>query len=227
MDVVAVAFCDFIYSMNERLKNIENELKNRWDYPYKWFRKQNDIWDNHTKFIYEISDWKELIQAIATLVKNQKLDKKEVFYYAVNRWYNFWSAVAVEEIFCSLPNVIPAKNNKDRRVDFSILNVPFDHKTSVFPKGYGESFAFAKANKKQLLTWLYNNQSSQQRHHFANRLFIIVYSENGAHWKLKAEILFLHQAISNYVTTFEAGQLTTLKFSDNMTARSDIIWVTR
>lgn len=210
-----------------RLLHIENQLKKRWEYPYKWFRKQNDLWDKHTRFIYEISNWDELIQAIATLVKTQNLDKKEAFYYAINRWYNFWSSVAVEEIFCTLPGVSPAKNNKDRWVDFSIKNIQFDHKTSVFPKGFEKDFAFAKANQKELLQWLYKEQSSQQRHHLANRLFVVVYKTDGDHWKLKAEISLLQAAISNYVANFDESQLTELHFSNNQKALSDIIWVTQ
>lgn len=227
MALAVITSRNFINIMIKRLLNIEKELKNRWHYPYKWYRKQNDVWDNHTNFIYTISNWEELIQAIASVVQSKNLDKKETFYYAVNRWYNFWSALAVEEIFCALPGVLPSKNNKNRLIDFSIKSIPFDHKTSVFPKGFSKGIDFAQANPKQLINWLYNNQSSQKRHHNANRLFIIVHSEKGDHWKLKAEISILHQAISNYVATFDAGQLTSMKFSDNSTALSDIIWVTR
>lgn len=209
------------------LSDIEIQLKKRWRYPYKWLQKQNDQWDAYTNFIYSTQHWDNLINEIAGAVQQYKLNKEAAFYYAINRWYNFWSSVAVEHIFCSLPQVIPAKNNKDKRIDFSIQNIPFDHKTSVFPKGFKNDFAYAKANKEELLHWLYINQSQQGRKHHANRLFIIVYDKSGKHWKLKAEISLLQQAISNYVATFEPKQLTTLKFSENQTALSDIIWVTQ
>lgn len=213
--------------MNNRLIHIENQLKKRWPYSYKWLRKQNDHWDSYTNFIYKTTDWEELIQAIAQLVQKEKLNKEEAFYYAINRWYNFWSSVAVEEIFCSLPGVIPAENSKDKLVDFSINNIPFDHKTSIFPKGFGKEFAYAKANKTQLMEWLYTQQSSQQRHHLANRLFVVVHNSSGNHWKLKAEISLLYNAISEYVANFDASQLTELNFPNNKKALSDIIWVTQ
>ena len=66
--------------------------------------------------------------------------------YAINRWFNYWSATGVETIFCSLPGVIAAKNPKDRLVDFSIQNITFDHKTTVFPNGYQQSPRFAATN---------------------------------------------------------------------------------
>jgi hypothetical protein len=223
--LVIDAHYHFIYLMDKKLSEIEIQLKKRWAYPYKWLRKQNDQWDAYTNFIYTTPNWEDLIKAISTTVEQHKLNKEEAFYYAINRWYNFWSSVAVEVLFCSIPQVIPAKNNKDKLIDFSIHNIPFDHKTSVFPKGFKNNFAYAEANKEQLLYWLYNNQSQQGRKHHANRLFIIVHNQNGKHWKLKAEISLIQKAISNYVATFEAKQLITLKFSENQTALSDIIWV--
>lgn len=227
MGIFTYAFCHFLYVMNNKLSNIENQLKKRWAYKYKWLRKQNDLWDQYTNFIYKTPDWEELISATAQVVKNENLNKEEAFYYTINRWYNFWSSVAVEEIFCSLPGVIPAENSKDKLVDFSVNNISFDHKTSNFPKGFGKEFAFAKANKEQLLYWFYEEQSKQQRQHFANRLFVVVHKEGGDHWKLKAEISLLHNAISEYVANFDESQLTKLNFPNNKKALSDIIWVTQ
>jgi hypothetical protein len=207
------------------LNDIERQLKKRWEYPYRWFRKQNNKWDNYTNFIYKIHTWDELIPVIAELVEKEKLDKKEAFYYTVNRWYNFWSAIAVERIFCQQPGIVPAKNSKDRLVDFNIQNLSFDHKTSVFPKGFQHDFSYAKNYKPALIDWLYRNQSSEQRRHFANRLFIVVYAADHEHWKLKAEIALLHEAITKYVATFDVSKLTRVNFPENSTALSDIIWI--
>jgi len=207
------------------LEEIEIQLKNRWSYPYKWFRKQNDVWDKHTNFIYNTPLWEELQLVIAKHAELHKLPKEEIFYYAINRWYNFWSAIAVEQVFCSSEYIFPAKNNKDRLIDFTIKGIPFDHKTSVFPRGFNKTYSFAKENKEELLYWFYKNQSNQQRQHFANRLFLIVYSKSGEHWKLKAEIRLLKGAITNYVSTFETANLINLTFETNQKALADIIWV--
>ncbi len=204
---------------------IETQLKKRWHYPYRWFRKQNDLWDKHTNFIYTTPLWEELQLTIAKQAELHKLQKEEFFYYAINRWYNFWSAIAVEQVFCSSEDIIPAKNNKDRLIDFSIKGIPFDHKTSVFPRGFNKTYSFAKENKAKLLYWLYENQSKQQRQHFANRLFLIVHAKDGEHWKLKAEIGLLKEAIINYVSIFESSNLVTLNFENKQKALADIIWV--
>ena len=71
--------------------------------------------------------------------------------------------------------------------------------------------------------WLYKNQSKQQREHYQNRLFILVYAEDGEHWKLKAEIDLLKQCIQKYVSTFDASKLQQLQFNGNAIV-SDIIW---
>lgn len=211
--------------MKPSLIQIENQLKNRWDYPYTWYKKQNNHWDKYTNFIYEIPEWQPLVKTIVNAVSTHNFDKKEYFYYAINRWYNFWSSLAVEEIFCSHPDIEPAKNSRDKQVDFTLKGIAFDHKTSVFPKGFENTYAFAKAHKKKLMQWLYYNQSQESRKHLENRLFIITYAKDGMHWKLKAEISLLHKAISKYVATFEPNQLTRLSFAENKKSLSDIIWV--
>ena len=207
------------------LQEVEIELQKRLRYPYKWYRKQNDIWDKYTNFIYQINNWNDLISEISLTVDKHQLDKKELFYYAINRWYNFWSAMAVEKIFCSFTEVQPAYNSRNRLVDFRIDGIPFDHKTSVFPKGFNKDITYAKSHKRELINWLYYNQSKQKRHHLKNRLFIVVHDIEGEHWKLKADIGLLKKEINNYVANFNPTQLQKFIFTAQNETLSDIIWV--
>jgi hypothetical protein len=207
------------------LQNIENELKKRHPYSYKWFRKQNDVWDNYTNFIYQTVSWDVLIQKIAAVAEMRKLNKEYIFQYAANRWYNFWSAQAVEQIFTEIDGIEPVIETKDSEKDFYLFGIPFDHKTSVFPKKFQNTFDYAKSHKVALIEWLYKNQSTQKRHHFKNRLFIVVYDKNGQHWKLKAEISLLKLVIQKYVATFRPEQLHSFTFTGEQKAFSDIVWV--
>lgn len=209
------------------LEDIELELKQRHKYPYVWYRKQNNIWDAHTNFIYKTSKWEDLIPKIAASVKEHQLDKKELFYYATNRWYNFWSAMAAENIFSNCKEVVSNPDSKNRTIDFTLQKIAFDHKTSVFPKHLKNDLAYAQSNKRELIDWLYKNQSSQKRFHLKNRLFIIVFDKNGEHWKLKGEIGLLQKEIKNYVSNFKPTQLQKFIFASNKETLSDIIWVTR
>jgi len=212
--------------MDIELINIENELKKRLAYPYKWGRKQNDEYDKLTNFVYRVSSFEEVLKETETRFNKDK-EHKNIANYALNRWYNFWSAQAVEKIFCSLPNVKPARDEKDRLVDFSIDGVTFDHKTSIFPKNFPYQIDEAIKKTNELILWLYTHQSQQQRKHLKNRLFIVLYSSDGEHWKLKAEISWLKERIEKYMEGFNPHYLLKFLLEENQETLSDVIWAIR
>ena len=212
--------------MENNLIFIETELKKRLSYPYKWGRKQNDEFDKLTNFIYRSPTFEAVLKEINTRFKKDK-EHGNIANYTLNRWYNFWSAQAVEKIFCSLPNVKPALDEKDRLVDFTIDGVTFDHKTSIFPKGFPYGINDAIKKTDELILWLYKNQSQQQRKHFKNRLFIVLYSTDGEHWKLKSEISWLKDRIETYMKGFNPHYLLKFPFEINQKTLADVIWVIR
>jgi hypothetical protein len=203
---------------------IETELRKRTRYKYSWGRKQNNAFDCLTNFIYRIDKFDALIQHIQSEFHNHK-DIKAIGNYAVNRWYNFHSAMAVEQLFCAHPRVKKFETSKDKFCDFYIDNIPFDHKTTVFPKQIVWNKSQCKLFPERLAKWLYDNQSNEQRQHFANRLFIVLYNKNGAHWKMKAELTLLNNVINQYLDAFDANKLIRLSFPDKKTILTDLIWV--
>lgn len=209
--------------MDAELVNIEKELKKRLAYPYKWGRKQNDEFDKLTNFVYRITSFEELLKETENRFRKDK-EHQNIANYALNRWYNFWSAQAVEKIFCSLPNVKPALDEKDRLVDFTIDGVTFDHKTSIFPKNFPYPIEEAIKKTDELILWLYKHQSQQQRRHMKNRLFIVLYSSDGEHWKLKAEISWLKERIEKYMEGFNPHYLLKFKLELEQETLSDVIW---
>lgn len=201
------------------LIRLELELKNRLPYGYKWGKKQDNSWDQKTNFIYQTYSMKKLIE------KTKGLDDG-LTNYAFNRWYNFWSAMGVEDIFCSHPNVSANKNKFDKLVDFKINDISFDHKTSIFPKGFNKTIDYAIQNKREVIQWLYENQSQQGRKHLENRLFIVLFDSSNEHWKMKSEIQLLKQEIDLYVKSFNIESLEKFDFG-NGEIFSDIIWIRR
>ncbi|MEO1954766.1 MAG: hypothetical protein ABGW74_08675 [Campylobacterales bacterium] len=202
------------------LPRVERELKKRWDYTYRWGRKQSNEWDRLTSFIYTTYSVNALLRKSGHL-------SQELRDYALNRWYNYWSAMAAEDIFASHSRVTSHKNIYDKLVDFKIDEIPFDHKTSIFPKGFSYSYDYAKEHEDELIWWLYTNQSQEGRKHFGNRLFIIMYdSQDFEHWKMKAEIMLMKQQIDSYMYRFEKSNLKKIVL-DNKEILSDIIWVVR
>ena len=209
--------------MIQSLSEIEAELKKRLGYPYKWGQKQNDKFDKETNFIYHTFLFEEVLREIERRFKSDK-DNDQYFNYSINRWYNFWSAQAVENIFCSLPNVKPALDSKDRLIDFTIQGEAFDHKTSIFPKNFPYKIDEAIKKTDELIKWLYKNQSQQQRKHLKNRLFVVLYSKNGEHWKLKSEIAWLKDRIEKYMLGFNPHYLLKFSLEIGKPALADVIW---
>lgn len=207
------------------LIDVENQLKKRWATEYQWGRKQADIWDEHTNFIYTIKEFDDIVAHIYDQFHTHA-QYKGLRNYALNRWYNFQSAMAVEYIFNSHPKVRKVKNDRDREKDFYINGVAFDHKTSVFPKGFIQSVDFAQENPKELAKWLYINQSGQQRFHTKNRLFVVLHKSDGAHWRLKAELQWIKLLVDNYLQAYKESDLIELTHSQGI-LKTDIIFGVR
>lgn len=204
--------------LEENILKLQHELKRVTK--YNWGnKKQNNDLDSKTNFIYNIYKYDKLIYSF----KKYNLSQYESI-YASNRWYNYISALATERFFSLNSRVRPNTNKFDKLIDFYIDDIKFDHKGSVFPKAYGNTFSFAKNHKKDLITWLYNNQSKQGRCHFSNRLFIIFYSKNGEHWKLKSELFLIKKEIDFYLKNFNRNKLIKLNLN-NKEIYSDIIFI--
>jgi len=122
------------------LTALETELRKRTAEPFApWGRQQSDAWDAATQFVYRTPTW-DALKTQARTKCPPDTDPHEFFNYAANRWFNFWSAQGIEHIFARLPAVQPNPNRRDRRVDFTLHGIPFDHKTSVFPNHFPASF---------------------------------------------------------------------------------------
>lgn len=185
------------------VKEIEQQLKYRvQSYPEtKWGGFQTNFKDNQTKFIYDESYFKfdDLLKHMNSLQLESSLIP-----YAVNRWYNYWSAKGIEQIVVkTFADSIAETNTKNKYQDFYIGGIPYDHKTTVFPKGFGKSYEYARQNPEELLDWLYTNQSPNTYRNSVkytrpqNRLYVVMYAKNGAHWKLRSELTLIYNVLLN------------------------------
>lgn len=196
---------------------LEHELKKRLSYPETpWGQKQNNAWDKETSFIYQVKTWDALLERVRGFSRDK-------FNYAVNRWFNFWSARGVEEIFCRQPGVTPGPS-KHKLVDFVIGGVTFDHKTTVFPAAYEPGPLYAAVYPAHLAGWLYEHQSDEGRHHLANRLFVVLYDAGGQHWRLRASLGLIKERVEAYVQGFDPARLLEVKIK-GVAALADVIWI--
>lgn len=200
------------------LRRLEHKLKERLQFDYQWKRVQNNQLDRLTSEIYHLYGVKSVLNAFSGY-------SKEVINYALNRWYNFFSAKGVEYIFTSHENVHEHPNRYHKKIDFFIDDIPFDHKTTVLPKSLDNNIEYALENKEKLIQWLYENQSKQGRYHLGNRLFVLVFdSKELQHWKVKAEIALIKERIEQYLRNFNANNLVRLNLNGRE-IKSDIIFV--
>lgn len=160
---------------------------------YKWGQKQNNDWDNRTRFIYKIETYKKLMSEC----KDRFGDDEAITNYAICRFYNFNCHNQVEKIFLEYPTIKKEKNKKHSTKDFYIGGESFDLKLSVYPKrliGKGKT-------KEDLAIWLYKNQSKQQRHHLKNRIFVVVLNniDYNLNWEVKREFGLIRKEIKKFM----------------------------
>ncbi len=191
---------------------------------YDWHgQRQNDAFDRLTSFVYRVPTFEGVLaqaQVRLSLLPNYPTLRS----YALNRWYNFWSARAVEAMFCASRRVVPAVNHCDRLMDFAIDGVQFDHKTSVFPQGFRRPLDYARHHPRRFITWLYTNQSQGGRKHMGNRLFVVLHARNGEHWRLRADLTWLESQVHDYLRTFDARRLHQFQFAPGSPTLADVIW---
>ena len=204
----------------------ERELKKRFAYPYDWGQRQSDEWDAQTDFVYHIFSFEALLKEIEGRFSTEQ-HYKEMQSYAMNRWYNFWSAKAVEQIFASHPAVTAARESGDRMREFRIGELSFDHKISTYPRGFNHDLDYGQKHSRELIEWFYTHQSQQRRKHFENRIFIVLYASDGQHWRLKAELGWLESIIKSYLDTFDATKLFRYKFDWKRETAADVLWAVR
>ena len=173
--------------MTITLESRQQELQKRYLHPYEWGQKQSEEWDALTEFVYHVFSFDALLKELEARFGKESF-YREMMNYGMNRWYNFWSAKAVEQIFCSHPAVRSSRDSGDRLRDFRIGDLSFDHKISTYPRGFNHDLAFGQNHPRELVEWFYTHQNQQRRKHYENRIFIVLYASDGQHWKLKSEL---------------------------------------
>jgi hypothetical protein len=199
---------------------LERELRYRTHIPYQWNARQGDAADAQTNFIYRCTTFDQVHRQASACFG----ETSERYHYALNRWFNFQSAQAVEYFFARHPRVRPEPNTRHQSIDFYLDGIPFDHKTTVWPRGYPGTFDDAVLNPQGLALWLYRNQSTQRRYHTANRIFLVLFADDREHWRMKAHLGLLAARIEEYLDAFTPAQLITVPVAGS--PQADVIFVT-
>ena len=203
---------------------LESELRKRLPYHYSRGRKQNNQRDTMTKYIYKTNTRNDFVSKTKILVAQHPMyNKKDLFNYAANRRYNFWSAQGVEQMFVNHARVEPEQDRYHQSIDFWIDETPFDHKTSVFPRWRGQDIAYSLEHRWELIDRLYQHQSGQQRFHMQHRIFVLVHAEDGHHRQLKANLSLLESCITQYLDITSLWDMYSFDHQGEK-VMSDVIW---
>lgn len=163
-----------------------------------FWKRQNDGDDRKSNFIYRTTKLSEVLEKC----RNENLDEA----YVLNRWYNFHTSKTCENIFISF-GAKKEVNEKHKKIDFYIDEVPFDLKVTRFPNALknnkSEYDLSLREGKNELIRWLYQNQSQQGRHHMDNRIFIVCDGSN--HLKLKSDFDKIKIKVKEWVEEFNKG----------------------
>ena len=159
--------------LESQATNLFNDLKaSRSVQENSWKVKQNNHLDAKTKFIYGTKSLYEL----RLIAETKKLSEEELT-YAEHRWRNFKRHDAWLSVIClKWPDVQRASDPRDPDKDFSmeVLNhrLEFDLKVTRMPKSIPVSL-----NDRELVLWMYRNQSKESRYHLRNRIFVVAENE--------------------------------------------------
>lgn len=152
-------------SIENRFRDLE-EIQDR--VPTSWSIRQRNSLDQATSFIYRSSSLAEVRRNCRAAGLND-----ETTSYALHRWKNFVRHDAwLDLLYERFPGCRPYENPRDRTRDLYVpvsgAEVIFDLKVTRWPSRVAKD-----ASLHAVATWMYANQSTQQRFHLDNRLFVV------------------------------------------------------
>lgn len=204
------------------MEQLQEELNKALVNLQSWGNKQNDRFDYCTDYIYKVQSYSELEEKTKETCESKNLDYDKVFRYALNRWFNLQISNFAEKQFLEYDIVEDEPNQRSKEIDFYINSIPFDLKMSVFPKWFGKDIDYATEHKTELIDWLYSNCSQERRLHNGNKIFIVCYSSDGNHNKVKSNLWYIKEAVDNYMKSYNEGDLII-----QWDSLSDIIFITK
>ncbi len=166
-----------------------------------WGRPQGDEWDGASGFIYTVRELDELRRQTRQAAVEAGLPLREFASYVLRRWYNFHTHQVALGVILDHPRTCPDPDPFSRTVDFYLDGEGFDLKLTGFPRQYPHDLAYARAHPEDLARWLYLHQSTQQRFHTANRLFVVFHDalEPARTWELRRDFPRLEREIRAFL----------------------------
>lgn len=202
--------------------NIESDLKRCLNMIFSDWKIQDNRNDSSTNFIYNAKTLDECLNLISRNNVNRD--------YALHRWYNYYTSVQCEYLFCDY-GAVHEKDIRNHDVDIYINNIPFDVKLTVYPKALSEKpFNIKQRNgKNQMIQWFYAHQSQGKRKQMLNRLYVVCDGNNPEeNLRMKSNFELLRKYICSFMNYTKEYGFNQINITDNQvkyTLYSDIIYI--
>lgn len=202
--------------------NIESDLKRCLNMISSDWKIQDNKNDMSTNFIYNAESLDECLD----LIEKNKVNKD----YALHRWYNYYTSVQCEYLFCDY-GAVHEEDKKNHDVDIYINNIPFDVKLTVYPKALSERpFNLRqRTGKNQMIQWFYTHQSQGKRKQLLNRLYVVCDGNNSEeNLRMKSDFELLRKYIRSFMNYTSENGFNQIDIIDNQVTYhlySDIIYV--
>lgn len=204
------------------MNNMESDLKRCLNMISSDWKIQDNKNDMSTNFIYNAKSLDECLD----LIEKNKVNKD----YALHRWYNYYTSVYCEYLFCDY-GAVHEQNEKSHDVDIYINNIPFDVKLTVYPKALSERpFNLRqRTGKNQMIKWYYEHQSQGKRKQMLNRLYIVCDGNNSEeNLRMKSDFELLKKYIRSFMNYTREHSFNQIDIIDNQVIYhlySDIIYI--
>ena len=173
------------------------------------WKMQNNGSDRATNFIYKAKTLDECLEMIHQNGVEQD--------YALHRWYNYMTSVAVENIFCEF-GAVHEKDLYNHDVDIYIDGIPFDVKLTIYPaKLSGRPYDLkSRQGRNQMIKWYYQNQSQQGTKQVLNRLYVVCDGKTAYDClKMKSDFVTLRKKISVFMKYIAEHGINKIIITDN------------
>ncbi|MFZ0391616.1 MAG: hypothetical protein WAN36_14240 [Calditrichia bacterium] len=201
--------------MDENLINIQEQLEKRCFYPVIWNFRFHPSWEPDIQFVYSCATFEEVLQQSESL-------RRDIQHYAINRWYNFWSQKALNEIFASHPEVQAVNNSAKNliRINGDVYQV----KSLVYPNQFARTLRYALQHEQEMVQWLCRKFSRNNHDHSEHQLFLLLFQRDGEHWKLKAKLTDLMAIVHEYLDNFNKNGMCQNQISRENGCKCGLIW---
>ena len=203
--------------------DLQKELVNSLSLMDSHWEKQNDNKDNDTGFIYTA----KTIDEVRAKCNETGVDIN----YALHRWFNTQTSLTCEELFIKY-GAVDEENTKDKLTDFYINGEQFDLKLTAYPTELKDAGIdpHTRAGKNRLIEWLYENQSSEGREGYGNRIFIVCNAHTTKEkYYLKTRFDVIEKKIKAYMSYIKNHPFNTVNLIKNdvlySNIKSDVIYI--